>query len=78
MKWINICHCYQSLLVHLNHLISNGVFCRFSSPSFGSDAAGSASDDTVNVWQVSVVPCAVPGAYLTERKMVYNSIKLKQ
>ncbi len=50
---------------------------RFSSPSFGSDAAGSASDDTINVWQVSVVPCAVPGAYLGEQKQ-YNSITLKQ
>jgi len=43
--------------------------CRFSSPSFSSDAAGPASDDTVDVWQVSVVPCAVPGAYLKEREI---------
>lgn len=41
---------------------------RCSSPSFGSDAAGSASDDTINVWQVSVIPCAVPGAYLSEEQ----------
>lgn len=33
-------------------------------PSFGANAAGSTSDDTVNVWQVSVIHCAVPGAHL--------------
>ncbi len=48
---------------------------RFSSPSFGSDAAGSASDGTINVWQVSVVPCAVPGAYLREQKQYYSEAK---
>lgn len=38
-------------------------FAAFS-PSFGSDAAGSARDGAVDVRQVGVVPCVVPGTDL--------------
>lgn len=40
------------------------------SPSFGSDAAGSARDGAVDVRQVGVVPCVVPGTDLQGRSSV--------
>lgn len=43
-------------------------YSKLSSPPFGSNAAGSACDGTVNMRQVGVVPCVVPGTNLKARE----------